>query len=713
MIAAVKGGDLVTVESILDALTFNRMTTQDAYNEMIKPDKKKKINYYIHFNDIANEPMTDAQLQELNSIVGILQILFNSDVDSPVSDTDYDILQETLINMGIPRLTGSIEINDLTKVAHKYTQLRGTLDKAYYLTPEEKRVNKSRKYLDEWIKSTEALYKSKTGRDIDLNTVKVILTPKFDGTSAILEVDDKMRWITRGDTSANLASDVSHIMNVFNDLYSDEDIGTGIKFEVMVSEESKDRINQLCRTKPYRNSRQVATATLNSNEPDYKVDYLYPVPLRIIHENDDIEEIHPDLISKFPTEVCLLGDRDIIREFANHNRYVNFNGNRLRTDGVVITILDKSIARALGRDNSINNFEVAYKFTEEYAYSHVKNVEFDVSEFGYICPVLVVNDVILKGNTVNHISLSNKERFDELNLSYGDEVKVLYDIIPYVTLDEKCKRIKHGRKIEFIKECPRCHSKLDLNVVQVRCNNPECPSRLIGRIQNYCDNLRIKNIGYSTLKTLYDYGFLEDGIRSLYRLKKHVNDIMNIDGFGKTKTKKIIGEIEAKRRLNDFEFFGSIGIDGMSVKTFKDIFKNIKLAEFMDMIELKNFDLLRARLISIDGIGPAKSNTLTDALKDPKQLKSIKKILKEVTLYETYGGPVYTNGRVTFTGCRPDDKMMQSLRARGYEPSGSWSDKSTKFLVVPSDQYESAKVTTARSKNIPVIVKDKLLEVLP
>lgn len=702
----------MTFEKILDDLSFNAITIQNAYDEMTTSDKKKKINYYLHFNDIAKEPLTDAQLQELSSIVGILQILYNSDVDSPVSDSDYDTLQEILIDMGVPRLTGTIEINDHAKVQHKYTRLRGTLDKVYYLSPDEKRVNKSRKYLDEWIKSTEALYREKTGKDINLNDVKVILTPKFDGASSILEIGDKFTWITRGDTGANLASDVSHIMDVFNDLYSHEDKGTGIKFEVMVSEDNKEVINRLCRVKPYRNSRQIVTATLNSNEPDFKVDYLYPVPLRIIHETDDVESIHPDLISSFPTEVCKLKDRDVIREFANRNRYVHHNGMRFRTDGVVLTILDRSVAKILGRDNNINNFEVAYKFTEEYAYSKVKDVEFDVSGFGYICPVLVVHDVILKGNTVNHITLSNKERFDELDLSYGDTVKVLYDIIPYVTLDENCKRVKNGRKIEFVKKCPRCREKLDLNVVQVRCNNPECPSRIIGRIQNYCDNLRIKNIGISTLEILHANGFLDNGIRSLYKLKKHSHEIVDIDGFGRTKTKKIIGEIEAKRRLNDFEFFGAIGIDGMSTKTFQLIFSNIKLSEFLDMIRLKNFDLMRAKLVGIKGIGPSKTDVLIEVLKDKKQINEIQKILKEVVLRETFGGQVYTNGRVTFTGCRPDEEMIRVLRAHGYEPSDSWSDRSTKMLVVPSYDYTSAKVATATSKGIPIVRRDKLLEKL-
>lgn len=383
----------------------------------------KRINYYAHIENISKEPLKDSQLQELNAIVGILQILYNSSIDSPVSDSTYDTLQEMLIDMGIPRLTGSVEINDSKKVSHRFKNLRGTLDKTYYLYPDEPRTNKSRKYLDEWIKSAEALYKKNTGKDIDLNKVKIILQPKFDGASCILEWNlDKPIWITRGDTRNNRASDVSHIMNIFNDVFcGDEE--SGQKFEVMMTEENKNKINELCRSKPYKNSRQVVTATLNSNEADFKADFLYPVPLRIMKPGDEFEQIHPQLIEKFPTMICTFGDRDKIKEFANNNRWVNINGMRLRTDGAVMTILDDNIKRALGRDGDINNFEVAYKFTEEYAYTKVKRIEFYVSEFGFITPVLVTNDVILKGNTINHISLSNKERFDELGLCYGDEVK--------------------------------------------------------------------------------------------------------------------------------------------------------------------------------------------------------------------------------------------------------------------------------------------------
>lgn len=911
----------MTFERLYYNLSKGLSSPKEVYNEISQKDKLKTINFYSHFNEISKEPLKESQLQELSAIVNILQILYNSNVDSPVSDYDYDSLQETLVNMGIPRLTGSVEINSSNKVNHKYTQLRGTLDKVYYLSSDEKRTNKSRKYLDEWIKSAEALYFKKTGKTIDLNKQKIMLQPKFDGClpartrilladgtsatigdivdnnldvevlsfnidkglieprkivntfkyendistrwmkihagainrkdcwnksyspgatiyptfnhhmiiykdgkfinklaedikigdellapryilsniqeqiirgsllgdgclvpntkskyfygyqalamshsihqlieldtrtvteveevnekiatnkkkreyrydleiegnhnyfangllvhncSSILEIDDKYRWITRGDTRNNLASDVSHIMDIFNDVYNDER-GTGIKFEVMMTEENKDKINEFYRDHPYHSSRQIVTATLNSNEPDFKAEYLYPVPLRIIHDSDKVEQIHPDLIRDFPTEICTFADRETIRKFANNNRYVIRKGMRFRTDGVVMTILNQDICLALGRDNNINNFEVAYKFTEEYAYTKVKDVEFYLSDFGYITPVLVVNDVILKGNTINRISLSNKERFDELNFSYGDDVKVLYDIIPYATIDEKCKRVKHGRKIEFIKKCPRCREKLNLDVVQVRCTNPDCPSRLVGRIMNYCSTLRIQNIGYQTIDTLHYFGFLNDGIRDLYKLKKHTNEIENIEGFGKAKTRKIIKEIEAKRRLNDFDFFGAIGIDNCSVKTFQEIFSKIPLTDFIDAFMIGNIDLLKARLLSVNGIGEKTANTLCEYFKDKKNVKDLKKIFKEITLIPSYGGNVDINGKICFSGLRPSIEFSDQLRDLGWIASDSWSEKDTKYLVVPYTGFTSSKVDKATNKGIPVITLDVLKEIL-
>lgn len=706
----------MTFEKILDDLTFNNISAQNAYDEINSKDKLKQINYYSHLSDISKEPLDDRQLQELQTIVEILQMLYNSGVDSPISDADYDSMQELLIDMGVPRLTGTIDLSNGTKSQHQFTNLRGTLDKVYYLSLKEKRTNKSRKYLDEWLKQKEDLYYRKTGKKIDLDKVKILIQPKFDGSSVVMYKGPKAQWLTRGDTRNNLALDVSHIMNIFDDLYNDGRYGA-IKFEVMCTEENKDKINEFYRHHPYRNSRQVATSTINSAEPDFKAEYLYPVPLRVMDPNDEMEKFPKEFLEKFPTTICTFGDRDIIRQFAYSHKYINLNGMRFRTDGAVLTILDEDIKKVLGRNNDINNFEVAYKFTEECAYSRVKDIEFYLSKFGYITPVLVINDVIMKGNTVNHITLSNKERFDELDFHYGDEVKVLYDIIPYVTLDENCKRIPNGRKIGFIDTCPRCHNSLDLNKIRVRCTNPICPSRVVGRMYNYCEKLKIQFIGYQTLDLLYSVGLLNHGIKSLYKLKKKTHLIEDLDGFGKVKTKKMIKEVENKRRLRDADFFGALGIDNCSIKTFEDIFASIRLADFINMIKVKNWDLLSTRLLQVNGVGDKTCEQLISYMKDPKCSNELNQILKEVQLYESFTGNSF-KGRVTFTGCRPSEDMIKYLRQNNWNPT-SWSDKETKYLVIPKDDFESAKVTKAKEQGVTIIALnnrdpfDAIREVIP
>ena len=696
----------MTLEQILDDLVFDIIEPKTAKKYLTEDKNKKLINYFVNRDKISCEPLNGPMLAKLNAIVQITHILDSSDAGSPLSDTEWDTLEEMLINEGVPRLTGTVEINDNKKESHTYLQLRGTLDKVYYLRDTEKRTNKSRKYLSEWIKSTEAKYEKVTGKKIDLRKCKVLCTPKFDGACAVDEISEtgKGLWMSRGDTQKNRASNISHVLCQFDNLYNAFP-DHGIKFEIMMTEENKDYINQIYRDRHYRNSRQVVTATLNSKDPDFKAEYLYPVPLRIMKKGDEIENIHPDLLRKFPSLACSLSDVDRIYEFAMNHRYIEMNQMRFRTDGVVITLTDPELQKVLGRESDINNFEVAYKFTEEHAYTKVKGVEFYVSEFGHITPVLVVEKVILKGNDVDHITLSNKERFDELDLHYGDTVKVLYDIIPYVTTDENCPR-SNSKKIEFVKFCPKCGAPLDLSVVEVQCSNGECPSKIIGKIQNYCSNVRIQNIGIQRIQTLYNAGLLKHGIRSLYKLKKYNLDMEDLDMFGRLMTRKIIAEIESKRRLKDYEFFGAIGIETLSTKTFKSIFAAIKYSDFIDIINKKEFDSLRNKLISINGIGEAKADVLIKYLKNTDDRKELLKLLEEMSIAETFSAvpKEKSKGKILLHQFRSDE-LQKLIESNGWEIGSSLSGN-TSYLVIPDGDdvnMESAKIISAKDLGVPVV----------
>lgn len=700
----------MTFDKILDGLTFNLLSADIAKKEMTTKENMKRINYFINIDKIKKDPLTDAELLELNSIVGILQILYNAEIQSPITDSQYDLLQEILVYSGYHYLTGSVEITDAKKESHAFKNLRGTLSKVYYLSDSEKQINKSRKRLSDWIKRIDAKYKSVTNESIDWGNVKVLLQPKFDGVSGILEVNNEIKWLTRGDTSTNRASNISFIMNYFNSQYATGSGKYGTKFEIMCSENHLDDINRL--EKLYNNSRQVVISFTNSvndskDEIKWKSKYLTPIPLRIINEGDEIPQIHPELIEKYPTIVCKLSDIDTMKEFAKRNKFITIGDNVFRTDGAVLTIIDQNICKILGREHDINNFEVAYKFTEEIGISRAVGYKFDVSEFGFITPVLLVDPIKLKGNTISQISISNNLRFKELDVAYGDEIEVHYDIIPYATIGPMCKRSPTKKKIEFPTTCPRCSSELDLSRDQVRCQNQNCPSRIVGRIMNFCNSVGIKNIGIKTLDLLYKNGFLDKGIRSLYKLKKHSLELDDLEGFGPGKIKNILFEIEAKRRLPDYMLFGSLSIDSASVRTFQLIFESIPYHEFIELLnDDTKYDQLAERLVAINGIGDITANMIIKYFKNESNMKYVRKLLDDLQIYASFGKSSNIKGVISFTGFRPDDEMKNILTSKGYRLSDSLTNASTYLVTIPD--YESSKIEKARKNGIPIIMKDKI-----
>ena len=259
------------------------------------------------------------------------------------------------------------------------------------------------------------------------------------------------------------------------------------------------------------------------------------------------------------------------------------------------------------------------------------------------------------------------------------------------------------KKIEFIKFCPKCGSKLDLNVVNVQCHNKKCPSIIIGNIINYCSNLRIKNIGAETIKTLSDNGFIKNGIIDLYHLKNKTYEIENLAGFGKLKTRTIVNEIENKRQLSDYEFFGALGINGLSTKTFKEIFKCIDFDKFKEIFANKKFDDsgLRLLLVAVNGIADKKASLLIDYLNDNEEFTKVKRLLSELKIVSSYNNnnikPI-----AVISGFR-DQNTIEQIEKLGYEVTDSWTKKAAVLYVKKSSNSGmSRKEQLATVNRIPI-----------
>lgn len=695
---------MIDLVQVYDKLLKDEIDCVQAGEIISSPEIQKAINYIINGHNGNLVIYSDEDMQFVQMVINITQFIYNnSSEETGISDGTYDNLYSIMLFHGGEDIVTVPQRKAVKNIAyHNYPALRGTLKKVYYLFPDAKRTNPSRKFLDEWISSMESKIFTATGRHIDLNNEEIYVFPKFDGLSTIFEMSEDNKFIralTRGYTTNNEAQDISHVFKNIPARTSQEFRGKkyGIKTEVMVREADLAYYNQKYKT-DYKNTRSIVAAILNSDEYDpEKSSLLHVVPLRVGLE-DGSQELASEAFSDYPFIRCRMKDRDLINKFALSHKYVN---DGLRCDGAVIYIINPEIQRILGRENDINNYEVAYKFTEESAKTILEDVTFTVGLFGRLTPVAKVRPVKLKGNTVENISLGSIGRFRDMHLTRGDIVKVLYDIIPYMTFDKDdgCKSA-HGKPFEVPKFCPECGAALEYENSDdiLSCTNPYCDCRIKGRIINFINKMNIENISFATIDTLYEFDIVRS-IQDLYRIEENKKAIVKLSGFGAKKVNSWIKSINENRTVADYIVLGALGIEGIGRRMFNKI---CSIYTIKDLIEIVDSDSLE-KFLKIPGIKDKTAKKIMDGLKN--NLDLIEFLEDELTIYNTKNAQK-SKFKVCFTKIRDDD-AEKTIRSYGGEVVDSLT-KDTNILVVPTMDTESSKVTKARKYGAYIVPIDDL-----
>ena len=658
----------------------------------------------MEYKEKAMEGHTFSEIEKQNVflIIEISQYLYNyTGLTTGFTDLEYDSLYEIYIGFGNEDII-SVDLPFDTKdtAEHKYPSLRGTLTKVYYLSDDEIRKNPTRKYLSEWIASRERKIFDKTEKHVNLSEEPIYVFPKWDGVSCIFEFnpDGSLNTaLTRGNVETNIAQNIT---KCFPNMKGRETKnGYGLKTEIMMREEDLKYFNDKYKT-DYKNTRSVVASILNSDTLDERNDLLVIQRLRdseLVNGEEILQVLDPGAFQS-PFIRCKLKDIDQIKEFAEAHRYVD----GLRCDGAVIYIINPELQEILGRENNKNNYEVAYKFTEEASMTKLKDVIFQVGLFGNLAPVAIVEPVKLKGNTISRISLGSMARFNSLNLRKGDKVKVLYDIIPYMVFDSDCEH-GDGKKIKSPDTCPECGGPLTINEgddFYSVCKNKDCPCRIKGTILNYVQKMNISNISYETIGTLYDKLILRR-IEDLYMLKSKIPLMLEIDGFGEAKINSFIESIESHTIVPDYVLLGSIGVSGISIETCKKILSKYTMDELLDIVHRNQV----SKLCEIPGIKDKKAQKIIDGIHEKR--KTIDTLQKLLTI--THPSIEETMGRfsVVFTKVR-DPELEEWITKNGGEVSDTLK-KTTTYLIVPNEDVTSSKVSNAKKYGVKIVPIDKVM----
>ena len=397
---------------------------------------------------------------------------------------------------------------------------------------------------------------------------------------------------------------------------------------------------------------------------------------------------------------------DAVREFSEKIRTYD-----VPSDGLVLVMDDLAYGASLGTTSKFPRNAMAFKWRDEMAETHLLSIEWSASRTGLINPVAVFEPVELEGTTVSRASVHNLSIMAELGLGIGDTVLVYKAnmIIPQIAEN----RTRSG-KIDVPSACPACGGPTrirDENGVRTLfCENPDCSAKQIKLFTQLVSRnaLNIDGLSEATLEKFIDLGFIQKP-GDLFRLRRHEEAIVGLEGFGKKSFENLVSAAETARDTTLGRVLFGIGIPGIGVaggKLLETSFRG-------DLEALRNASM--EELASIENIGEVTARDIAAFFRDPKKAAFLDDLLSEVRLnYEDKRvGNAFAGKTFVITGSvekfKNRDELKAYIEARGGKVAGSVSAK-TDFLINNDTASNSTKNRTAKQLGIPIISEEDFLQ---
>ena len=558
------------------------------------------------------------------------------------------------------------------------------------------------KELEDWIKRA-----SKVGENLEF-----FCQPKFDGASLNLIYENGIlkQAITRGD--GEVGEDVTQSAMTIQSipLEISENSLIEIRGEVVIKKSDFEAINierlkksevtfanprnaaagslrQLdssitSKRKLFFNAWGVGQNSLNFEKTSVMMDYIFSLgfvktPMQtLVKEINDIKKLYENMIKKRDTFPMLL-------------------------DGMVIKIDDITTQQDLGFTQKFPRWSCAYKFPAVEKTTKLKDIILQVGRTGVVTPVAIVEPVLIEGANVERATLHNFDEIQRLDLKIGDEIIIIRsgDVIPKITKVLKDRR--DGNEKEILKPtiCPDCSSELLIEDIMIKCQNLDCPSRVVNSIIYFASKncLNIDGLGDKIVELLVNEKKIFD-ILDLYSLK--YEDLENLEGFKEKKINNLLNAIENSKNSELHRVLTALGIEHIGEVASKSICSKFGL----DLVDVSFEDL-----ISIDGIGEQMANSFLEFFRVNREfvLKLFDILKPKVTIKEEAKDNIFKNKTVVVTGTmsKSRDEIKIFLENLGAKVSSSVSKK-TDFLIYGEDA--GSKYDKAIELGVKILSEDEM-----
>ena len=659
--------------------------------------------------DAANE------LMRLAKQIAYHNQRYHGDDAPEISDADYDALvrRNTALEAAFPHLVRAdspsklvghaVEASPLSKVSHEVRMM--SLDNAFSDEDVEDFVARVRRFL--------ALP--------DDAEVAMTAEDKIDGLSCSLRYEQGrlVRAATRGDgqVGEDVTANVAKIADIPQVLSGEAPDVFEIRGEVYMAKADFAALNARQEAeggKLFANPRNAAAGSLRQKDANVTA----ARPLRFLAHGWGAASAVPaagqfammQRIAAWGVPVSpLLVLCSDAASMLQHYRSIEHSRAELPfdIDGVVYKVDRLDWQERLGFVAKAPRWAIAHKFPAERAETTLEAIDIQVGRTGKLTPVGRLTPVTVGGVVVSNVTLHNRDEIARLGVRIGDRVVIQRagDVIPQVV--ENLTRENPREPYAFPDHCPECQSEAvaEEGEVDVRCTGGLiCPAQRTERLKHFVSRaaLDIEGLGEKTIDEFFALGWLESPA-DIFRLRGRRSAILEREGWKEKSVDNLLAAIEAKRAPDAARLLFGLGIRHVGAVTARDLLKRFEALETLREVATS---AEQDSLTSIDGIGPAVVEALSDFFHEPHNVAVWEDLLSEVTpppyVVETKDSAV-AGKTVVFTGALEtmsrDEAKAQAERL-GARSAGTVSAKTDLVVAGPG---AGSKLKKAQERGIEVI----------
>ena len=558
----------------------------------------------------------------------------------------------------------------------------------------------SREDMDNWEKRNNNLLSEN-------DVIEYYCEPKLDGLAIELVYENGLLVLssTRGDgkVGENVTQNIKTIESIPLKLKVDSPREIIVRGEAVINKKDFENANKervLEGLTPYANPRNLAAGSIRQLDPSVtakrKLDAnIYSLVSDLgqkTHEEEHkiLESLGFKTNNKY-NKLC----KNMDEVFAFYD-YWQKHREKLpyEIDGLVVSINNNGVFQKLGIIGKSPRGAIALKFPLKQATTIVEDVKVQVGRTGAITPVAILSPVTINGVVITRATLHNEKEIERLGLKIGDTAVVgrAGDVIPEVIKVFPELRSGKEKDFEMVKFCPSCGSELVKPQKEIvwRCPNTKCFKRKSGWFKHFVSRgaFSIDGLGPKILERFLEEGLLGDPA-DLFDLKE--GDILPLERFAQKSAKKLIENIQKRKRVSFSRFIYSLGIRNVGQKTSHDLSKRFESIEEIENSTIEDLE-------NINDVGPIVARSIFEWFNDKENKEFLKKLEERGVTYfhEELSKNVLSGKKFVLTGTMEKlsrELAKEKILSLGGEVSSSIS-KNTDYLVLgenPGTKREKAK----------------------